>query len=262
MNGEMSFLVVMLPLRVYVCCKCSMYLGTLRCPLFLSSFADPQHLPYCCSSMFRVVLADSVTHLTFIGFVASLEVSKWISGFCSEFVLEALVAFLKAMEGRWWKMRYRRAPGIAVSPERDNFDSSCKVKRRSKRRWWAKQRVWRNRLRKAELNKDRSAWCHDAATCGIQRSQTSCFLQLMQHIFEQSQMSWIDVLCNTKIQNPKIETVWVSYVDVSKNYSSAGGLGIQCNIIQWYSSSNACKSLIKTKGHKAENGKLCITLSL
>ena len=50
----------------------------------------------------------------------------------------------------------------------------------------------------------------------------------MQHIFEkQSQMSWIDVLCNTKIQNPKIETVWVSYVDVSKNYSSAGGLGIQ-----------------------------------
>lgn len=50
----------------------------------------------------------------------------------------------------------------------------------------------------------------------------------MQHIFEkQSQMSWIDVLCNTKIQNPKIETVWVSYVDVPKNYSSAGGLGIQ-----------------------------------
>ena len=168
MNGEMSFLVVMLPLRVYVCCKCSMYFGTSRCPLFLSSFADPQHLPYCCSSMFRVVLADSVTHLTFIGFVASLEVSKWISGFCSEFVLEALVAFLKAMEGRWWKMRYRRAPRIAVSP--DNFDSSCKV-RRSNWRKWAKQRVWRNRLRKAELNKDRkdrSAWCHDGCNWCIQ----------------------------------------------------------------------------------------------
>lgn len=173
MNGEMSFLVVMLPLRVYVCCKCSMYLGTLRCPLFLSSFADPQHLPYCCSSMFRVVLADSVTHLTFIGFVASLEVSKWISGFCSEFFWRPWWHFWKPWredDGRWGTAahrvsRYRlnvttlipdsaRSRGDSEPGEQSNVFEEIVCGKREESQ--------------AELNKDRSAWCHDGCNWCIQ----------------------------------------------------------------------------------------------
>ena len=136
MKGENSFLVMMLTLWAYDFCKCSVYFGTLRCPLFFCQFLSRSRIPHIFLTVHRCFgvfwpIPLHVLHSSVLSLLSRFLFDKatWFSGFCSEFFWRPWWSFWKPWredDGRWGTARHR------VSPERDNFDSRfCKVKRRS-----------------------------------------------------------------------------------------------------------------------------------